>query len=35
MVPWWWIPVSWVIGELMGFMTIILCMGKQDEKENR
>lgn len=29
MIPWWWLLIAWVIGELMGFMTIIICMGKE------
>ena len=27
MVAWWWIPIAWVIGELMGFGVVIICMG--------
>lgn len=33
MIPWWWAPVAWVIGKLMGFFTIIICMGSGDKTE--
>ena len=35
MIPWWVALIAWVIGEIVGFMTIIICMGgkKQSEKE--
>ena len=33
MVAWWWIPIAWVIGELMGFVTIIICMGSGDKEK--
>ena len=33
MIPWWWALIAWVIGELMGFGTIIICMGgKQKDR---
>ena len=33
MVAWWWIPIAWVIGELMGFGTVIICMGGEDKNK--
>lgn len=33
MIPWWWALIAWVIGELMGFGTIIICMGSGDKEE--
>ena len=35
MIPWWVGVICWVIGEIMGFMTIIICMGsgKAEKKE--
>ena len=35
MIPWWWAPVAWVIGELMGFLTIIICMGSGDKAKEQ
>ena len=35
MVAWWWIPIAWVIGELMGFGVVIICMGGNSKKEER
>ena len=35
MIPWWWALIAWVIGELMGFGTIIICMGGNSKKEER
>ena len=35
MIPWWWAPVAWVIGELMGFFTIIICMGRGDKAKEQ
>lgn len=36
MVPWYWIPISWAIGEVMGIFTIIICMGSgEQEKKSR
>ena len=35
MIQWYWALIAWVIGEIVGFMTIIICMGgkKQTERE--
>lgn len=33
MIPWWWLLIAWVIGELMGFMTIIICIGRDTAEE--
>lgn len=35
MIPWWVALITWVIGEIVGFMTIIICMGgkKKTERE--
>ena len=33
MIPWWWALIAWVIGELMGFGTIIICMGSGDKEK--
>ena len=33
MVAWWWIPIAWVIGELMGFGVVIICMGGGDKNK--
>ena len=35
MVHWGWLIAAWVIGEIMGFITIIICMGsgKQEQKK--
>lgn len=35
MVPWYWIPISWAIGEVMGIFAIIICMGSNDKKAER
>ena len=35
MIPWWWLLIAWAVGELMGFITIIICMGGNSEKEER
>jgi len=35
MIPWWWAPVAWVIGELMGFLTIIICMGSGEKTKEQ
>lgn len=35
MVAWWWIPVAWVIGELMGFGVVIICMGGGDKTKEQ
>lgn len=33
MVHWGWLIAVWVIGELMGFLTIIICMGSGDKEK--
>ena len=34
MIPWYWAVIAWVLGEIMGFVTIIICMGtEKDETE--
>ena len=33
MVAWWWIPIAWAIGELMGFGVVIICMGGGDKEK--
>ena len=33
MIAWWWAVIAWVIGELMGFFTIIICMGSGDKNK--
>ena len=35
MIQWWWAPVAWVIGELMGFLTIIICMGSGEKTKEQ
>ena len=35
MIQWWWTLIAWVVGELMGFGTIIICMGGNSKKEER
>ena len=35
MIPWWVALITWVIGELMGFGSIIICMGGSDQKTER
>ena len=36
MVPWYWIPISWAIGVVMGIFEIIICMGSgEQEKKSR
>lgn len=35
MIPWWWALICWVLGEVMGFMVIIICMGSNDKKTER
>ena len=34
MIPWWVALIAWVIGEIMGFMTIIICLGGKSPEEN-
>ena len=33
MSPWYWALIAWVIGEIMGFTTIIVCMGSGDKEK--
>ena len=33
MVAWWWIPIAWAVGELMGFGAMIICMGKEEKEK--
>ncbi len=33
MVGWGWLIAAWAIGELMGFATVIICMGSGDKDE--
>ena len=33
MIPWWVGLICWVVGEIMGFMTIIICMGSGNAEE--
>lgn len=35
MIAWWWAVITLVVGELMGFFTIIICMGSGDKTEER
>ena len=35
MIPWWVGLICWVVGEIMGFMTIIICMGSTDKAEEK
>lgn len=35
MIAWYWALIAWVIGEIMGFMTIIICMGSTDKAEEK
>ena len=34
MIAWYWAVIAFVLGEIVGFMTIIICMGKKDAEEN-
>ena len=36
MIAWWWAVIAWAVGELMGFGTIIICMGggKKEKEKN-
>ena len=34
MIPWWVGLIAWVLGEIMGFMTIIICMGRKSTEED-
>ena len=33
MIHWAWLILAWVIGEIMGGMCIIICMGSTDKAE--
>ena len=33
MVAWWWLLIAWAAGELMGFFTIIICMGSGEKEK--
>ena len=33
MIPWWWALIAWAVGEIMGFITIMICMGNGDKEE--
>ena len=35
MIPWWVALICWVLGEIMGFLTIIICMGSTDKAEEK
>lgn len=35
MIPWWVGLIALVIGELMGFGALIICMGKDDKEKSR
>ena len=35
MIPWWVAPIAWVIGDIMGMMVIIICMGCWDKEEEK
>lgn len=35
MIAWWWAVIAWVVGELMGFFTIIICMGSGDKTKEQ
>ena len=35
MIPWWVGLIAWVIGELMGFGALIICMGSTDKAEEQ
>lgn len=35
MIPWWVGLICGVIGEIIGMMVIIICMGKGDEEKSR
>ena len=34
MIQWYWVLIAWVIGEIMGFVTIIICLGGKSPEEN-
>ena len=33
MIPWWIALIAWVVGEIMAFATIIICMGSGDKNK--
>lgn len=35
MIPWRWLLIAWVIGELMGIMATAICAGSWDKAEER
>ena len=35
MIPWWVGLICGVVGEIIGMMVIIICMGKGDEEKSR
>ena len=35
MIPWWIALIAWVIGDIMGMMVIIICMGCWDKAEEK
>ena len=35
MIHWAWLILAWVIGEIMGAATIIICMGSGDKERKR
>ena len=35
MISWIWVPIAWVIGDIMGMMVIIICMGCWDKAEEK
>ena len=35
MVHWGWLIAAWVIGDIMGMMVIIICMGCWDKAEEK
>lgn len=34
MIPWWIAVIAFVVGEIMGFITIIICMGGSNKEED-
>ena len=35
MIHWAWLILAWVIGEIMGGMVVIICMGSGDKERER
>ena len=35
MIPWWWALITWVIGEIMAIIEVIICMGGNSKEEER